>query len=138
MNVYNLKNLKNKQRFQVAIIVAIVSAIAFALLYAIVKNMLHMHIPYLYIAFAYGISELIKKVGRGVAVKFSYLGAIATALCIVLTYFFYFILFYGVSDIAFILQYIIRDIFTLNISGLIEIGLIIYSIYLAYYNSRII
>lgn len=138
MNIYNLNNLKNKQRFEVAIIVAILSAIVFAVVYAIIKNVFHVHIPYLYVLFAYLISELIKKIGRGVAPKFSYLGATAVIICIILSYIFYFVFFYGVSDIAFIIQYMMVDIFTLNISGLIEIGCILYSIYLAYYNSRIV
>ncbi len=138
MEIYNLKNLNHKQRFPVAIAVAIGAAVALAFIYAVFKYSMGLHIPYLYIAFSYAIAYAIKTVGRGVQPKFSYLGAGASILCIILSFYFYCLLFIGLSDISFIFSYMFRSIFQLNITGLIEMACIAYSIYVGFYNSRII
>lgn len=140
MKVYNTNLLNNKQRFPIAIIAGIICAIICAFLYALIETMLSWHIPLLYIAMAYTISSAVKKYGRGVQAKYSAIGVGCFILSVVLGYLFYYTMMFGFSLelLPFYFKLMVRTIATVDLYGIIEMLCFAYSVYLAYYNSRIL
>lgn len=140
MKVYNIKNLNNKQRFPIAIAAGIASAIVFGFLFAIVETILPLHFPLLYAAMAYGVSYAVKTFGRGVQPKFTAVGIVSVILSILFGYVFVFIMSIGFNFelLPIYLQTVLMSMLTLDFHGIIELLCIAYSIYIAYYNSRII
>lgn len=140
MKVYNTKNLNNKQRFPIAIAVGLVSAIVCGFLFAIVETILPLHFPLLYAAMAYGVSYAVKTFGRGVQPKFTAVGIVSVILSILFGYVFVFIMSIGFNFelLPIYLQTVLMSMLTLDFHGIIELLCIAYSIYIAYYNSRII
>lgn len=140
MKVYNTKNLNNKQRFPIAIAVGLVSAIVCGFLFAIIETILPLHFPLLYAAMAYGVSYAVKTFGRGVQPKFTAVGIVSVILSILFGYVFVFIMSIGFNFelLPLYLQTVLVSMLTLDFHGIIELMCIAYSIYIAYYNSRII
>lgn len=140
MKVYNTKNLNNKQRFPIAIAVGLVSAIVCGFLFAIIETILPLHFPLLYAAMAYGVSYAVKTFGRGVQPKFTAVGIVSVILSILFGYVFVFIMSIGFNFelLPLYLQTVLVSMLTLDFHGIIELICIVYSIYIAYYNSRII
>lgn len=140
MKVYNIKNLNNKQRFPIAIAAGIASAIVCGFLFAIVETILPLHFPLLYAAMAYGVSYAVKTFGRGVQPKFTAVGIVSVILSILFGYVFVFIMSIGFNFelLPIYLQTVLMSMLTLDFHGIIELICIAYSIYIAYYNSRII
>ncbi|NBK97967.1 MAG: hypothetical protein EOM50_08105 [Erysipelotrichia bacterium] len=141
MKVYNTKHLNNKQRFPIAIIAGLISAILCGLLFAIIEIILPLHIPLLYAAMAYGVSYAVKTYGRGVQTKFTVVGIVASILSIVFGYaFIYFISMGGetILSLPTYLEMVFASMLRLNVHGIIELLCVAYAIYIAYYNSRII
>lgn len=140
MKVYNTKNLNNKQRFPIAIAVGLVSAIVCGFLFAIIETILPLHFPLLYAAMAYGVSYAVKTFGRGVQPKFTVVGIVSVILSILFGYVFVFIMSIGFNFelLPLYLQTVLVSMLTLDFHGIIELMCIAYSIYIAYYNSRII
>ena len=140
MKVYNTNLLNNKQRFPIAIIAGVVSAIACAFGFALFEKMVGWHISLLYVAMAYGISSAIKYYGKGVQPKFSIIGVVCFVLSVVLGFLFYYSMVAGFSFamLPYYFSMMVRSITTLTPSGIFEMLCLAYSIYLAFYNSRII
>lgn len=140
MKVYNIKNLNNKQRFPIAIVAGLASAIACGFLFAIIETILPLHFPLLYAAMAYGVSYAVKTFGRGVQPKFTAVGIVSVILSILFGYVFVFIMSIGFNFelLPIYLQTVLMSMLTLDFHGIIELLCIAYSIYIAYYNSRII
>lgn len=140
MKVYNIKNLNNKQRFSIAIVAGLASAIACGFLFAIIETILPLHFPLLYAAMAYGVSYAVKTFGRGVQPKFTAVGIVSVILSILFGYVFVFIMSIGFNFelLPIYLQTVLMSMLTLDFHGIIELLCIAYSIYIAYYNSRII
>ncbi len=140
MKVYNTNLLNNKQRFPIAIGVGIVSAIVCAFGFALFESMIRWHISLLYVVMAYAISSAIKYFGKGVQPKFSILGVACFLLSLVLGFIFYYSMLGGFSFelLPYYLSMMMRSITRISINGIFEMLCIAYSIYLAFYNSRII
>ena len=140
MKVYNTNFLRGNQRFVVAILAGAISAIACAFAYAIIVNLLHFRSSLLYLAMAYGISYCVKTYGRGVDTKYCLIGAVFTLLSILLGGMLTVLLPLGFNltfvPAAFMMT--LSSIFSFNFNGIIEMICIAYSLYLAYYNSRIV
>lgn len=140
MKVYNTNLLNNKQRFPIAIAAGIISAFACALAFALFEHFIGWHFSLFYVAMAYGISSAIKYFGRGVQLKFSIVGVICFILSVVLGFIIYYSFSGGFSFqyLPFYLSMMMRTLTTINFSGIFEMICIAYSIYLAFYNSRIL
>lgn len=140
MKVYNTKFLRGNQRFSVALLVGIVSSIACALAYGIIVNVLHFNTSLFYIAMGYGISYCIKTYGRGVEVKYSVLGALCTLFSILLGNVFVILFSIGFQlvyiPVAFVS--VLYSFFQIDLYTVIELICIAYSMYVAYYNARIV
>lgn len=140
MKVYNTKNLNNKQRFPIAILAGLLSALVCGFLYAIIETMLPLHFPLLYAAMAYGVSYAVKTFGRGVQPKYTVIGIISVILSILFGYIFVYVMSAGFDFVflPFYLKSVLVSMLSLNLHSIIELLCIAYSIYIAYYNSRII
>lgn len=140
MKVYNTKHLNNKQRFSLAILAGIISALLCGFLYAVIEMMLPWHIPLLYVAMAYGVSYAVKIYGRGVQPKFTAVGIICVILSIIAGYLFSYMFAFGFHAlfIPTYLAVLLSSIFSFDLRGIIEIICIAYAIYIAYYNSRVL
>lgn len=140
MKVYNTKNLNNKQRFPIAIAAGLISALVCGFLYAVIEIILPVHFSLLYAAMAYGVSYAVKTFGRGVQPKFTAVGIVSVILSILFGYIFIFIMSIGFNFelLPLYLQTVLISMLTLDFHGIIELLCIAYSLYIAYYNSRII
>lgn len=140
MKVYNTKFLRGNQRLVVAIIAGVLSALACALGYAVFTSLLPIRTSLLYIAMAYAISYCVKTYGRGVDEKYCIIGAACTLLSIILGGMFVVFMHVGLhlSIIPAAFMMTLASIFDFSVYGIIELVCIAYSLYLAYYNSRIV
>ena len=137
MKIYNSQVLNHQQRFWVALVVGLVSAIGLAFIYAWLSNILFLELEVLYIGIGWLIGMIIQKVGRGVQVRFQVMAALLTILCFVLgdmmTTMGYSILFNPSSwFIAF--RYVVGSLFGLSLSALLRLALRIAGIVIAYQN----
>lgn len=144
MKVYNTGLLKNKQRFNIAVLVGIVSAIVFgfilAWLYIAFHNVISYFYSLLYVVAGMGIGHLIRYFGRGVEEKFCILAGICALVAILLSFIFIAALSTGFSFslIPFYLRYMGASLMPSNIYGIIRLMFIAYAVYMAYYYARIV
>lgn len=144
MKVYNTGLLKNKQRFNIALLVGIISSIVFGFLLAFIHVQFSSIISYFYsllfVLVGMGIGYLIRYFGRGVEEKFCILAAVCTVIAILLSYFFEAMLLAGFdfSLFPFYIQYMNAQLFNFTIYGIIRFMFIAYAIYMAYYYARIV
>lgn len=140
MKVYNTKFLRGNQRFWVAIASGIASGIGCAILYALLILLLGFSSSLFYIAMAYGISYCIKTYGKGVEQKYCVIGLCCTLGSIILGRMLLMLIPLGFTfayiPVAFLS--VLYSFLDLSLSGIIELICIAYSLYLAYYNSRIV
>ncbi len=139
MKIYNSQVLNHQQRFWVALVVGLISAIGLAFVYAWLSNILFLELEVLYIGIGWLIGMIIQKVGRGVQVRFQVMAALLTILCFVLgdmmTTMGYSILFNPNSwFIAF--RYVAGSLFGLSLSALLRLAFRIAGIVLSYQNGR--
>ncbi len=139
MKIYNSQVLNHQQRFWVALVVGLVSAIGLAFIYAWLSNILFLELEVLYIGIGWLIGIIIQKVGRGVQVRFQVMAALLTILCFILgdmmTTMGYSILFNPSSwFIAF--RYVVGSLFGLSLSALLRLAFRIAGILIAYQNGR--
>ncbi len=145
MRVYNTNNLNNKSRFQNAILFGAGSAILCALVYAFIRAIINFHSPIFYLLFAYMITQVVKKYGKGVHVKFSYLAVGLFLLSIFLTNILYALLhtlFYYAGDVllpmSVALEFAMHSLFDASMTGIIQWLIIIFGVQYTYTNARVI
>ncbi|TDW16116.1 hypothetical protein EDD63_12820 [Breznakia blatticola] len=142
MNVFNTDNLRNKQRFPVAMIYGIICSIICAILIAAFYQVFHgWYYSLIYVGAALAIGNVIKYMGRGIDIKFSILAVLCFILCLGLAEFFRY---------AFMLQTISFQLFTYSLTeffgnlftadpyNIVRIIIIAYSGYVAYYTAKIV
>ena len=140
MKVYNTNYLRGNQRFMMAILAGVLSSIACAIVYGIIVNVLHFNTSLFYIAMGYGISYCIKTFGRGVEVKYSVLGAVCTLFAILLGSVFVILFSIGLHIMYLPAAFVsvLYCLVQIELYTIIEWICIAYSMYVAYYNARII
>lgn len=140
MKVYNTKFLRGNQRLVVAIIAGLVSSIGCAFLYAILVSILNFSSSLFYIAMAYAISYCIKTFGRGVEVKYCVIGACFTLFSILLgrMLLIWMPLGFNLLLAPSLFLAVLESFFVVSGENIIQLICVAYSLYLAYYNSRIV
>lgn len=140
MNIFNPNNLRNKQRFPVAIVAGVTTSVLCAFLIGSIVAGIGWYYSLLYVAAGYVIGNAIKFLGRGIDLKFSILSAVCLVLCVFLSDFF--ALSQQLSTFSF--QYLgysfemtLRGFIGLSPQGLIRLLMIVYAGYLAYYEAKI-
>ena len=138
--LFNTTALTSKQRFTQAIIAGVISSIGIAIVYGLFTSLIRIQSSVLLIGVGYLIALVIEKVGRGVQVKFSILGACCCVLAIVIadivTYFGIGALF-NITGWPVYLMSVLRIYLDLSISGLLGLLFRVAAIGVAYQNSRI-
>lgn len=144
MRVYNTGLLKNKQRFNIALLVGIVSSIVFgyslAFIHVHFSNTISYFYSLLFVIVGMAIGHLIRYFGKGVQEKFCILAAVCTIMAILLSYIFEAILLVGFdfSLIPFYINVMFHSLFSFTIYGVIRLLFIAYAVYMAYYYARIV
>lgn len=145
MRIYNAGSLDRNSRFLLAILASLVSALGFAIAYYFFISWSHIELSVFYIFFGWCIGEVIKKVGRGVTLKFAVLGAITTFLGILLADTFSswgiqggFVMLMHPSYWGTLLQsWVIMHVST-NINTILGLLFRVIGVYYGYWNSRIL
>lgn len=141
MQVFNPNNLRNKQRFPVAIVVGILSSIICAAIIGMITVIAGWYISLIYLAAAFGIGSAIKYVGRGVDIKFSILSVLCFVLCVFLSDFFMVVnslSLFSIDILWYSIQGTLHSFSDVSIQGLIRVVIIVYAGYLSYYFAKII
>lgn len=140
IKIYNSKLMNNKQRFNKAILYGLLAAIGCSIVFSLIVKVTNFSFSIFYLLTGYIISKTISDVGRGVQVKFSYLGAGLTILSIILTELFiytdYSILFqpsYWLPGIKMVLT--IWSNF--NTNSIITVFFQVWAVYIGYSNSSL-
>jgi hypothetical protein len=141
LKVFNTNSLGQNERFKKALLFGIPSSILLAIFLAIIQRLLSIRFSLLYILIGFLIAYILKKYGKGVQIRFSYLGAILTLISILLgdaltltgT-----LVFQNPTILIQGLTITLRSWVSPNINNLLAMLFRIYAIYYAYNNSRII
>ncbi|CAM2833984.1 hypothetical protein [Erysipelothrix tonsillarum] len=84
MEIFNTRSLTQKQRFNVALLVGLISAVVLGIVSGIFRNKVA-NFSLIIVGVGYLIAFAIRKFGRGVQVKFSIAAAIFTFVAIVMS-----------------------------------------------------
>lgn len=84
MEIFNTRSLTQKQRFNVALLVGLISAVVLGIVSGIFRNKVA-NFSLIIVGVGYLIAFAIRKFGRGVQVKFSIVAAIFTFVAIVMS-----------------------------------------------------
>lgn len=84
MEIFNTRSLTQKQRFNVALLVGLVSAVVLGIVSGIFRNKIA-NFSLIIVGVGYLIALAIQKFGRGVQIKFSIAAALFTFLAIVMS-----------------------------------------------------
>ncbi|AGN25064.1 hypothetical protein PT250_03670 [Erysipelothrix rhusiopathiae] len=84
MEIFNTRSLTQKQRFNVALLVGLVSAVVLGIISGIFRNKVA-NFSLVIVGVGYLIALAIQKFGRGVQIKFSIAAALFTFLAIVMS-----------------------------------------------------
>lgn len=134
MEIFNLRTLTQKQRFKTALIGGFVAAVVLGVLSGLIRQFLNFTILIWVVGF--GIAWTIRKIGRGVQVKFSVLGAVYAVLGILISDV---VWTFGLSRIIDPAAYMTVLTFFLNedITSIIWLLYRLVAIYIAYTYSRV-
>lgn len=141
MNVFNPNNLRNKQRFPVAIAVGLVTSIVCAYIIGAIVTGTGWYLSILYLGAGWAIGSAIRYCGRGVDIKFSILSVVCFVICVFLADFFSLTNGLGVFDLSFLSYSIENTLSSLtNFAnmGVIRTLMIAYAGYISYYTAKII
>lgn len=141
LRIFNTKALTQNERYTKAIIIGIISALALSTLYGLLTRLIGVQLSILYVAIGFGLSRIIRNQGRGVQIKFSYLGAILTLSAIFLGDIFAYtglLAFQSLSNFIEVSLLIIRLWLSVSINNILGLLFRIYAIYYAFMNSRIV
>lgn len=141
LKVFNVNSLGQNERFKKALLFGILTSIGLSILLALTQRLLSIRFSLLYLLAGFLIALVIKKYGRGVQVKFSYLGAVLTVLTILFADVLTVTGLLIIQDPSIILQglvLVIRSWLSPDINNLLAMLFRVYAIYYAYNNSRII
>lgn len=138
MDIFNTKILNQRQRWNRALIYAIIGTILSIIICVFVQRLIHVRTSLLYLAAAYFLSWLILESGHGVQVKFSILAAVCTVIVILLSDLF---TMYGMLFFSLPLQAVIslfRSYLSISLNSLLSLAIKIGAVYLAYGKARVL
>lgn len=135
MNVYNIRRLSQNQRFGVAIIIGIVSAIVLGIVSGLFRQQFNFSL--ILVGVGYVIALLIQKFGRGVQQRFSVLAVLCTFVAIIISDI---VLLYGVARLLDFQYYpvFIRVVLVDGITSVIWFLYRGFALYIAYNYARVI
>lgn len=134
MEIFNMRALTQKQRFNYAIVFGFLAAVGLGIVSGFIRQFLNFSL--LIWAVGFGVAWTIKKMGRGVQVKFSILGAIYAIIGIWISDV---VWMFGLSGIVNPGAYltVIRFFIAEDIASIIWMLYRLVAIYIAYNYSRV-
>lgn len=84
MIIYNAGNLDHISRFILSAAVGLAAAIAMGIAYGVVQGIIRFEMEIVYIFIGWCIAQLLRSIGHGVTLKYSVLGAVLTAIAIII------------------------------------------------------
>ena len=142
--VFNKGALTRNQRFARAVLFGLLASLGLCIVYGLISSMLHIEFSYAFILIGYLIGITIQKMGRGVQIQFSVLGAVLAALTFIfadLIAWYGFGVFTSLNFMIFALRSwatIMLDLTAGGISGLLSLMFRGFGVIVAYQNSRIV
>lgn len=136
MEIFNTRSLTQKQRFNVALLVGLVSAVVLGIVSGIFRNKIA-NFSLVIVGVGYLIALAIQKFGRGVQIKFSIAAALFTFLAIVMSDVVTVMGIVGLFDLSsyqIIFKYAAQN----EIHSVLWIAYRLLAIYISYNYSRII
>lgn len=139
--IFNTNALTTRSRFLNGLIYGSIVALLLAVLYGLIMPFIMVEFTLFFIFMGYCIGVTICKMGRGVTIEFSILGAILTLLAIVLADM---IAFYGISSIlnfssfSMLLMQYTRYMLSTNINSILSLLFRVVGVYAGYKYSRIV
>ncbi len=136
MKVFNTRALSQNQRFTKALIVGIPTALILGIAYGYIVRILPIRFSIIYLGIGWLIGDVIRKYGRGVQAKFSYLAAILAVIS--------FLISDAVTYVGLLFMYWPQVIISItlnslsNINGMLHLLFIAGGAYFAYQQARII
>ena len=142
--VFNKGALTCNQRMARAVLFGTLASIGLCVVYGLVSSLMHIEFSYAFVAIGYAIGMVIQKMGRGVQIQFSILGAVLAALTFIfadLIAWFGFSIFLSVDGLLFGLRAwasMMLDFSAGGVSGLLSLLFRVFGVVVAYQNSRIV
>lgn len=134
MEIFNMRSLTQKQRFNTAIIFGLIAAVVLGIATGFVRRFINFSL--IIWAVGFGVAWVIKKMGRGVQVKFSVLAAIYALVGILLSDVVFLFGFAGIlvpSAYFTVISYFLNQ----GITSMIWLLYRVVAIYIAYNYSRV-
>ncbi len=142
--VFNKGALTRNQRFARAVVFGLLVSAALCVAYGLISSMMHIEFSYAFVLMGYLIGLTIQKMGRGVQVQFSVLGAVLAALTFLFADFiswYGFGVFASASALAAGFKtwcYVMLNFTHGGVSGLLSLLFRGFGVIVAYQNSRIV
>ncbi|MFV0381284.1 MAG: hypothetical protein ACK5KR_03490 [Breznakia sp.] len=146
MNVFNTSNLRNKQRFPVAICTGLLAALVCGTMIGWIERFLSFNstliFSLMYIGAGYAIGEAIKRIGRGIDRKFQILAVTCVILTIFVADIVQFSMVFGFSFDLLVgsIEYTVSSYSLTNTGfyGVFELLIVVYGCYIAFFQARIV
>ncbi len=140
MKIYNLNTNQEDQRFIYCLLISTPIAIILGIIYGLITRSISMSISILYIAIAYLLAMIIKKIGRGLTHKFAILAVCLTIITIIvgdMSSIFGLSFYQCFINTHLFLQFLQYELFglTANLNALIALLIRVYAVYEAYNNA---
>ena len=142
--VFNKGALTRNQRFARAVVFGMLASIGLCVVYGLISSMMHIEFSYAFVLMGYLIGLTIQKMGRGVQIQFSILGAVLAALTFIFADFiswYGFGVFTSVNALAAGFKtwaYVMLNFTHGGVSGLLSLLFRGFGVIVAYQNSRIV
>ncbi len=141
MQIFNVNNLRNKQRFPIAVLAGVMAMIGCSFIYALIYRFIGIRFSLLYVAMAFGIGYAIKYFGRGVDSKFCILAIMLFFISIYLADIFSFWMGTGAMNgelMLYCLKTTTASFMHFSVSSLRKILFAGFGFYVAYYEARVL
>ena len=135
MGIFNTRILNNHQRWNRALIYAIVATLISIVVCTLFQLFL-IRSSLIYFAAAYFISWIILETGHGVHKKFSILAAVCVGITILLSEILYF--FIPIGSLVVAIYVAITSMISVDINNLLSLLIKGYAIYMAYTKARVL
>ncbi len=138
MEIFNTKVLNNRQRWNRALLYAILGSVVSILVCVFIQRTLHVRSSIVYLLAGLFLGWLVLESGHGVSKKFSILAAGCTVAVIILSDMF---LFFGMSTFSHFIQallYVLGSYLTISFNNLLSLVIKVAAIGIAYERSRVL
>jgi len=136
--VFNSHALTSKQRFLKALLYGVPTALGLGIAYGLILRIIPIAFSLVYVGIGYLIGWVIRKYGRGVQAKFSYLAAGLSILSFLLSETIRIVGLNLTLNVFWLMIFVLPQRYLGSINGLINLAFVAYGVYTAYRMARIV